>query len=152
MTKKGATMNTLEKILKLIKDSSLSDKTFEDTLGIPNRTVNDWKRGKSESYMKKLPEIAKLFGISADYLLGLTDELAYGKPDYSSVTRIAEKLGSLSELNRLRVEGYIDAIIETASDIMTAKTHRAAISDKPVAGNASDMPKSGSTRFQDTEG
>ena len=69
-------MTTLEKIQKLILEKFGTDKAFEDALGIPNRTVNDWKRGKSKSYMKLIPSIAIACGVSTDYLLmdNLTEE------------------------------------------------------------------------------
>lgn len=63
-------MNELDRILSLIGQKYGTDKAFEDDIGIPNRTVNDWKRGKSKSYLKLLPKIANTFNVTVDYLLG----------------------------------------------------------------------------------
>lgn len=37
-------------------------------------TVNNWKAGRSKTYLKKIEEISDYFGVSVDYLLGRTDD------------------------------------------------------------------------------
>lgn len=63
-------MNPFDRILALIRQNFPSDTSFEAKMGLKPKTVDSWKRGKSKSYLKMLPELAQLFGVSADYLLG----------------------------------------------------------------------------------
>ena len=60
------------RIIEHIDRAFPSDAAFERELGIPEKTVNDWRRGKSKSFRAKLPEIAKLLRVTTSYLLGET--------------------------------------------------------------------------------
>ena len=43
-------------------------------IGVTTGTVSNWELGKFEPTGKKLDRMAKLFGCSVDYILGMTDE------------------------------------------------------------------------------
>lgn len=59
------------KRIKIEQDKKdINDKEFEIALGLKPKTINNWKRGMSSSYMNMLPEIADYFNVSVDYLLG----------------------------------------------------------------------------------
>ena len=60
---------TGEIIFSLIEMRYGSDAAFERTANLPPKTVNNWRRGRSSSYMKMLPELAGLFGVSVRDLL-----------------------------------------------------------------------------------
>ena len=60
---------TLEIILRLIRERYGSAASFEKAAGLRPGTVYDWKRSKSGSYYKMLPELACFFAVSTDYLL-----------------------------------------------------------------------------------
>ncbi len=51
----------------------MTDLQFQKDLGLYATAVSEWKNGKSKSYMKHLPKIAKYFDVSVDYLLGNTN-------------------------------------------------------------------------------
>lgn len=63
-------MDTLDKILALIKERNMTNVAFEQALGLKAKTVDSWKRHNSSSYLKHIAAIADLFGVSTDYLLG----------------------------------------------------------------------------------
>ena len=67
-------MNTLDRIVFLKGKCYESDVAFEKDIGIPEKTVNDWKRGKSQSFMKMLPQIAKALNTTTAYLLCEIDD------------------------------------------------------------------------------
>lgn len=67
-------MNTQERILTRIGSEFESDAAFERAASLPPRTVNDWRRGKSQAYMKMLPRLAGLLGTTSSYLLCETDD------------------------------------------------------------------------------
>lgn len=72
-------MDTLQRITELIGKHYPSDASFEDALGVKRKTIDNWKRGRSSSYMKKLVEIAKLLQTTSAYLLCETDDLLVHK-------------------------------------------------------------------------
>ena len=60
----------LYKIIELMKEQKLSQKAFTDQLGLSKASFSEWKAGRSNSYMKYLPQIAQILGTSVDSLLG----------------------------------------------------------------------------------
>ena len=67
-----------EKVLRLIDLKYESDVAFERAAALPSKTVSNWRRGRSTSYMRQLGTIAPLLGIhAADFLLDA------GSDDYS---------------------------------------------------------------------
>lgn len=58
------------KILSLRKSRNMTQVNLADKLGITYQAVSSWERGNSMPDIEKLPEIAKLFGISIDELIG----------------------------------------------------------------------------------
>ena len=59
----------LERILALKEKHNLSDKEFGIKAGVGEKAIDNWKRGLSASYMKKLDILANFFNVSTDYLL-----------------------------------------------------------------------------------
>lgn len=58
------------KILSLRKSRNMTQVNLADKLGITYQAVSSWERGNSMPDIEKLPEIAKLFEISIDELIG----------------------------------------------------------------------------------
>lgn len=59
------------RILSLIDAEFESDAAFERALGLGEKTVNNWRRGRSSSYMKMLPELSVRFGVNIGELLDI---------------------------------------------------------------------------------
>ena len=60
--------------MQLIKQSGLSDNAFEKQLHLSQGTVGNWRSGRNKLSMEAIIKLARYFNVSADYLLGLTDE------------------------------------------------------------------------------
>ncbi len=60
-----------ERILSLIDSEFESDAAFERATGLAEKTVNNWRRDRSASYMKMLPELAEKFGINITEMLDI---------------------------------------------------------------------------------
>ncbi len=60
-----------EHILQLIDSEYESDAAFERALGLSEKTVNNWRRGRSASFMKMLPVLSDKFGVNISELLNL---------------------------------------------------------------------------------
>lgn len=62
-----------EQYTKLCKERGMSANGVAKEIGLPSSSVTYWKRG-SLPQQKTLERVAEYFGVSADYLLGYTDE------------------------------------------------------------------------------
>lgn len=61
----------IERIKPLFEASGMTDKDIEEKLHLPRGVIYKWGTGKYKSYKRFIPEIAKYFNVSADYLMGL---------------------------------------------------------------------------------
>ena len=63
-----------ERFLPLIEKSGKTDQELEKAMGLPRSIIYDWKNGRNKSSFKKYAgNFAEYFNVSADYLLGNTD-------------------------------------------------------------------------------
>lgn len=69
-------LDILNNILRLMYEKSIPQKQLADYLGIKNYQISEWKNGKTKSYMKYLPEIAKFLGVTMDELSDTAKEKA----------------------------------------------------------------------------
>ena len=69
--KKENQARTKERVLSLIDAEFESDAAFERAMGLAEKTVNNWRRDRSASYMKMLPELAEKFGVNVTELLDM---------------------------------------------------------------------------------
>jgi len=60
----------LAKILSLLSEQQSPDTELERALGLSAKTVSNWRRGISHSYLRRLPEIAAFLGVSPSVLEG----------------------------------------------------------------------------------
>lgn len=71
----------IERIKPLFESSGMTDKDIEEALNLPRCVIYKWGIGKNKSYKRFIPEIAKYFNVSADYLMGLDSPSAGIKKD-----------------------------------------------------------------------
>lgn len=69
--KKENTEEIRERVLSLIESEFDSDASFERAMALPQKTVNNWRRGRSASFMKMLPALSERFGIRVSELLDM---------------------------------------------------------------------------------
>lgn len=65
------TAKICERVLELIESEFESDAAFERALGLPEKTVNNWRRGRSASFMKMIPTLSERFGINVGVLMDI---------------------------------------------------------------------------------
>ena len=58
------------KIAELRKNRNMTQFELADKMGISFQAVSNWERGNSMPDISKLPELAEVFGVAIDCLLG----------------------------------------------------------------------------------
>jgi len=78
-----------EKLSKLMDERGVSQAQVGEAIGAQRQTVSLYKLGQSKPDIESLAKIARFFGVTSDYLIGLSDE---NVPDLD-VRAIVEKTG-----------------------------------------------------------
>ena len=112
-----------QRIISWIEDVYDSYKEFEEEMDLKPTTVTEWKRGRSNTFMNFLPEIADALGTTTDFLLGhehnayeiksipITGRIKAGYPiesfegNFGSVRVPSAEFSSTSVYFALRVDG-----------------------------------------------
>ena len=68
---KEATEKIRESVLSLINAEFESDAAFEREMNLNEKTVSNWRRGRSASFMRILPQLSELFGVNVGELLDI---------------------------------------------------------------------------------
>ena len=63
-----------ERVKELRIESNLTQKQLAEKLQTTNSSVCDWEKGRSQPDLKTLANMAQLFQVSVDYLLGLKED------------------------------------------------------------------------------
>lgn len=59
------------RVISLIESQFESDAAFERALSLKEKTVNNWRRGRSASFTKMLPTLSERFGVNIGELLDI---------------------------------------------------------------------------------
>ena len=88
-------MNVGERIQELRKKSSMTQEQLAELLRVSPQAISKWERGVANPDLYLIPDIAEIFNVSADYLLGIA------MPDTESrLERIEKQLEALSVAER----------------------------------------------------
>lgn len=116
-----------ERILSLVDSEFESDVAFEKTLGLQPKTVNNWRRGLSGSYMKLLPKLSEQFKINVGELLdmpilGNSSELSEDEMHLLSLYRKSRTLPNKLRVSLLEtLESVINLYLKTAAELKPKK-------------------------------
>lgn len=101
-------MDTLDKILLLMKQKRLKQKSLANELELNETVFSDWKKGKSKSYLKYIYHIADFLETSPEYLLGKTDVMT--SPTTEQQDDFIKLLNDLSVEEKEKIKEYIKFI------------------------------------------
>lgn len=109
---------TLRRILGLCVYKDISQKELTERINLKGSAISEWKAGRSRSYMKHLPKIAELLGVTVE-------ELTSGgyEPEYQ--TTVYEGVMPLPETKKVPLLGTIACgepilAVENISDFLSA--------------------------------
>lgn len=74
-----------ERLSELRKDRGMSQQELADKLSLTKFTISSYEREKTMPSDEIKTELAKIFNVSLDYLLGLIDEPVPYKRDYTCI-------------------------------------------------------------------
>ena len=111
--KNESTEKIRARILTLIESEFESDAAFERAVGIPNKTVNNWRRGRSASFMRMLPELSARFKVNVGELMDMplrhdTSELS---DDELKILKLYRKSRSMPEYMRSALRETLETTI-----------------------------------------
>lgn len=110
-----------KRILELIESEYESDAAFERALGLGEKTVNNWRRGRSASFMRMLPVLSETFSVSVSELLDmpLADDTSELSPAEKQLLELYRKSRPLPEPMR---RALAETIERTINAYITAYT------------------------------
>ena len=104
---------TAERIIALIDSEFDSDASFEREVGLAPKTVNNWRRGRSASFMKMLPKLAEAFDVSVGELLDMpiTSESGELSEDEIELLTLYRKSAILSPKQKIALTKTLESVI-----------------------------------------
>ena len=106
-------MEVAMRIFQLLDQKKMEQKEFARLVGVSDDTASDWRRGRSKSYTKKIPQIASVLGTSVEYLLaGEKENPAPQMEDGidENINRLLDVLGNLTPEEQRQVIAYAQGI------------------------------------------
>ena len=85
-------MKFSDRLSKLRNENNLSRDDLAKKLGVSYSTVSKYETGTREPDFKSLEVISKLFGVTTDYLLGLTNDPSLTEKDEKDIAKRMHKM------------------------------------------------------------
>lgn len=128
--KQDNTERIRSRILTLIEAEFESDAAFERAVGLADKTVNNWRRARSSSFMKMLPKLAEEFKVSIGELMDMplrrdTSELSEEELHLLKLFRRSRTMPeSMRSALRDTLEATINLYLTSYNDVKTAAKRR----------------------------
>ncbi len=113
-------MTASERILQLLDDRNISQKDFSKKTGIPQSTISDWRKKRTNPASDKIMIICKTLNITPEWLLSgieedgarsnVSDFFVIGKE--SDVGELVAAYSVMEQKQRERVMGYVNALLD----------------------------------------
>ena len=119
-----------DRILSLIDAEFESDAAFERRMGLADKTVNNWRRGRSSSFMRMLPMLSERFKVNVGELMDIplrkdTSELSEEELHLLHLYRRARFLPSpMRRALRDTIETTINLYISSYQEIKQRKKNK----------------------------
>lgn len=102
------------RIKELRLEKGLSQKDIARGINTSQRSISRWENGDNEPTFSALCELSEFFDVSIDYLCGKNGDefISYASPLRKDEKIILKKYNDLSENDKNKVIGYLDALIK----------------------------------------
>lgn len=113
-------MTASERVLQILDERKISQKDFSEKTGIPQSTISDWRKKKTNPGTDKIMIICKVLNITPEWLLsGIEEDGNRGKKTNYYVIDKQSELGelmvaynSMEPKQRERIMGYAKALLD----------------------------------------
>ncbi len=132
-----------KKICSLRKEHNMTQVELADQLGISYQAVSNWERGNSMPDIGKLPELADIFNISIDALIGEKSVLIEAALNNELVACITQNEISVDELDNtlpLLKPSQVETIVKD-SDLLSSDSYKVHIAALLPYLDADDVQK-----------
>ncbi len=102
-----------KRVFELIAAEFESDAAFERVVGLPDKTVNNWRRGRSASFMKMLPKLSEVFRMPVSEILDmpLSQTAAELSEEEWHLLRLYRHTRTLPKGRRIALTKTVEAVI-----------------------------------------
>lgn len=116
-----------EQVLSLIDSEFESDASFERELDLPEKTVNNWRRGRSASFMRMLPRLCDLFSVNIGELfdIPIREDSSELSDEELELLTLYRKSHALPKKHRIALKQTIESTINLYLASHENKTERA---------------------------
>lgn len=121
-------MGFSENLKDLRKEKTLTQKELATYLGLTANCICEWENQRSEPSMAAIAKMCTLFDVSADYLLGRSDDLGGIAVSPTAPALSAEErqllalFGQMTHVQRVKVLAYSEGLLSTGSGRQSQKT------------------------------
>ena len=113
-----------DRIFQKLEELSMTQKEFSEQTGIPQSTISDWRKKKTNPTAEKIMIICSVLGVTPEWLLSGTDtESGYrNRVDWfvvhrdSEIGTLIETFNQMDQRSRERLRGYMEALREMAQE------------------------------------
>ncbi len=106
-------MDIVDRIFLLADKLYSEQRNFAADLGIPASRISEWRRRKSTSYNKRLPEIAAVLNTSVEYLLTGEERTPADQPANGHEREFLELFDRLTPEQQALVVAQLRGIVES---------------------------------------
>lgn len=107
-----------QRLRDLREDKDINQKQVSEILNLAEKTYQRYERGENDIPLEKALILAEFYEVSLDYIAGRTnDKKGLTKNSIpEDEARILKKLQKLSDIEKGKIEGRIDLMIEQAEE------------------------------------
>ena len=141
-----------KKIAQLRKGKNMTQLELADLMGVSFQAVSNWERGNSMPDISKLPELADIFGVSIDEILGMRSELVNSAAEGRLEEYVKDNTITPKELNRAAVvlkPEQVDIAMSKAVDDCIKKAEEEKSAEKSSENAAEEKPSCGQSPAED---
>ena len=71
----------MKRLQELIQDHDMTQEDLAAIIGVHRKQIGRWINGQAEMGIDKLKKICEYYKVSADYILGLPDDLSWPRKE-----------------------------------------------------------------------
>ena len=102
----------MNRIKQLREEKRMTQVRLSIELGVSQETVSAYEKGKYFPTFSILAKLSELFGVSIDYIMGLTDSRTFSKQLSEKESLLIDKLRLLGDVGKEKAISYIDGLID----------------------------------------